>query len=113
MAPIIEEDEPLMVFEQTMYPPVGAAGAASTTATLVEMIPKIEELPPQENEERALVLFKPMDNTPFLHSPASFSVTSDILAGLKSMSTTHLFSLTITFLFIIGAFLVLLRNKVI
>ncbi|KAL8509699.1 hypothetical protein ACS0TY_016785 [Phlomoides rotata] len=46
---------------------------------------KIEELPDElSNEERAIVLFKPV-NTPLVHSPADFSVSMspELLAGLK------------------------------
>ncbi|KAI3443447.1 hypothetical protein Pfo_000112 [Paulownia fortunei] len=48
---------------------------------------KIEELPSvPDNEERAIVLFKPISTTPLLHSPSNFSVSvnSDLISGLKS-----------------------------
>lgn len=48
--------------------------------------PVIEELStPPVNEERAVVLFKPV-NTHLLHSPSKFSVTvdSEIISGFKS-----------------------------
>lgn len=47
---------------------------------------KIEELPDDlANEDRAIVLFKPVNNTPILHSPSSFSVSvsPELYAGLK------------------------------
>lgn len=50
--------------------------------------PIIEELPVEpENEERAIVLFKPM-NTSLLHSPSAFSlsVDSDLISGFKNQA---------------------------
>lgn len=50
--------------------------------------PSIEEellaCDPLNNEERAIVLFKPMNNAGLVHSPSSFSVSSDIISGFKS-----------------------------
>ncbi|KAG8376353.1 hypothetical protein BUALT_Bualt09G0054300 [Buddleja alternifolia] len=48
---------------------------------------EIEELPSvPENEERGLVLFKPMDTTPLLHSPSNFSISISphLISGFKS-----------------------------
>lgn len=45
--------------------------------------PVIEELPDvAENEERAIVLFKPI-NTPLFHSPSNFTVDSDLISAIK------------------------------
>lgn len=80
MPPIIEEvEEPEipMTFEQaSTYTSFGNNGV---NRGLV-----IEELP--ENEERAIVLFKPMNNTPPMHSPSNFSVKVDpqFINGFKS-----------------------------
>ncbi|KAM3281663.1 putative protein isoform X2 [Capsicum chacoense] len=80
LPPIIEEvEEPEipMTFEQaSTYTSFGSNGV---NRGLV-----IEELP--ENEERAIVLFKPMNNTPPMHSPSNFSVKVDpqFINGFKS-----------------------------
>ncbi|PIN18166.1 hypothetical protein CDL12_09163 [Handroanthus impetiginosus] len=48
---------------------------------------KIEELPNlPDNEERAIVLFKPINTSPLSHSPSNFSVSvnPDLISGLKN-----------------------------
>lgn len=91
LPPIMEEEEPEVPFGFKQQPtadkhipgyiePTGDSGSC----------PMTEELPTiPENEERALVLFRPM-STPLLLSPSNFSVSvnSDIIAGIKSK---HLF----------------------
>lgn len=95
MPPIIEEEEPpeiaVLSGERLMMPEnfgVGGNGvrieelpdASSVSASACAM----EGRPFFDNQERALVLFKPV-NTPFLQSsPLSVSVDSDIMSGLKS-----------------------------
>lgn len=81
----MEEEEPEIfpVFEQSILPQenVGEVRGGGGREPLIT-----EELP-QKNEERAIVLFKSMNSMPFLQSPSAFSVSSDILAGLKSKLT--------------------------
>ncbi|XAR63762.1 hypothetical protein NMG60_11023826 [Bertholletia excelsa] len=82
LPPIMEEDEPrvpLVVEEQVKGQVPGNMGRVGVPG------PRIEELPMvPENEERAIVLFKPM-STPLFQSPSSFSVTvnSDVISGFK------------------------------
>lgn len=87
LPPIMEEEEPEVPFGFKQQPtadkhipvyiePTGCSGYC----------PMTEELPSvPENEERALVLFRPM-STPLLLSPSNFSVSvnSDIIAGIKN-----------------------------
>lgn len=75
----MEEEEPEipLAFQQSG----GGGGGAS--------VPVLEELPHVPmNEERAIVLFKPM-NTPLLHSPSNFSVSvdSDMISNFKSKNS--------------------------
>ncbi|XP_057980554.1 uncharacterized protein LOC131166222 [Malania oleifera] len=70
LPPILEEEEPELLFA------LEQSGGA----------PAMEELPSVPvNEERAIVLFKPM-NTPLLHSPSNFSISvdSDIISDFKN-----------------------------
>ncbi|KAL6977886.1 hypothetical protein U1Q18_026669 [Sarracenia purpurea var. burkii] len=86
LPPIMEEEEPEvpLIFEQQVTPEehhlpsieeqVGGSG------------PIMQEFPSvPKNEERAIVLFTPM-NTPLLQSPSNFSVSvnSDIISGIKN-----------------------------
>lgn len=90
--PPIMEDEEVKIptgFKQSF--PVSAVGDDSGG-------PVIEELPCHPvNEERAIVLFKPM-TTPLMHSPTSFTVSSDIISGFKnqlwSSQSSHIKSAT-------------------
>lgn len=46
---------------------------------------KIEELPSEpSNEERAIVLFKPINTSPLLQSPSYFSVDPHLISGFES-----------------------------
>lgn len=90
----MEEEEPEVPFGFNP-PPMGDKHIPSymeQTGSLGSC-PIIEELSNVPgNEERALVLFKPM-STPLLLSPSNFSVSvnSDIISGIKSK---HLFPFT-------------------
>ncbi|KAK9269785.1 hypothetical protein L1049_001563 [Liquidambar formosana] len=84
LPPIMEEEETEIpvVFEQS-WPEIRLTGSVEQVGA-----PMIEELSfDPVNEERAIVLFKPMD-APLLHSPSNFSISSDIISGFKN----HLWS---------------------
>ncbi|XP_073140691.1 uncharacterized protein [Henckelia pumila] len=76
LPPIIEEREIPMRFEESVHQ---KQSYYSNLGVL-----KIEELP-IEKEERAIVLFKPVDS-PLQHLPAKFSVSVDphIISGIKN-----------------------------
>ncbi|KAL6958699.1 hypothetical protein U1Q18_018396 [Sarracenia purpurea var. burkii] len=93
LPPIMEQEGgtiPLVV-EQQLVPEehlprnmqlVGVGGSSPLT----------EDLPTvSENAEKAIVLFKPMSNTPLLLSPSNFTVTlnSDLMSGIKSLWTSQ------------------------
>ncbi|XAR63713.1 hypothetical protein NMG60_11023749 [Bertholletia excelsa] len=84
LPPIIEEDrDGPWVFEQPMAP---EENFASNTVQLGESGLVIEELPDvSKNDERAIVLFKPM-NSPLPQSPSNFSISvdSNIISGIKN-----------------------------
>lgn len=90
----MEEEEPEVPFGFNP-PPMGDKHIPSYMEQTggLGSCPIIEELSNVPgNEERALVLFKPM-STPLLLSPSNFSVSvnSDIISGIKSK---HLFLFT-------------------
>ncbi|MCD9642972.1 hypothetical protein HAX54_030070 [Datura stramonium] len=75
----VEEPEIPIAFEQAAtYPSIGTN--AVNRGLVIEELPSVPE-----NEERAIVLFKPM-NTPPVHSPSNFSVKVDpqFINGFKS-----------------------------
>ncbi|KAM7481060.1 hypothetical protein LguiB_005643 [Lonicera macranthoides] len=83
----MEEDEtdmmPPLVFEQ----PIMSSEPNNLGATLRGGGPIIEELPTvPENEERAIVLFKPVNNASMFQSPSSYSISvdSNIISGFKN-----------------------------
>lgn len=77
MPPIIEEEEPDIPIEM-VQPELEQSFRSSTRRGVI-----IEELP--ENEERALVVFKPL-STQLMHSPSNVSVSVDphFISGFKS-----------------------------
>lgn len=80
LPPIIEEDE----HELPMVYDHQSATEKPLASNMV--VPEIEELPSIPlNDERAIVLFKPM-TSPLVHSPSefSFSVDPNLLSGFKS-----------------------------
>lgn len=82
LPPIIEEVEepeiPISFEQAATYPSFGSN--AVNRGLVIEELPSVPE-----NEERAIVLFKPM-NTPHVHSPSNFSVKVDpqFINGFKS-----------------------------
>ncbi|KAG5606903.1 hypothetical protein H5410_028395 [Solanum commersonii] len=84
LPPIIEEVEepeiPIAFEQAATYPSFGSN--AVNRGLVIEELPSVPE-----NEERAIVLFKPMNTQP-VHSPSNFSVKVDpqFLNGLKSKS---------------------------
>lgn len=83
----MEEDEtdmmPPLVFEQ----PIMSSEPNNLGAKLRGGGPIIEELPTvPENEERAIVLFKPVNNASVFQSPSGYSISvdSNIISGFKS-----------------------------
>ncbi|KAH0669934.1 hypothetical protein KY290_026939 [Solanum tuberosum] len=82
LPPIIEEVEepeiPIAFEQAATYPSFGSN--AVNRGLVIEELPSVPE-----NEERAIVLFKPMNTQP-VHSPSNFSVKVDpqFLNGLKS-----------------------------
>ena len=75
-----EEEDREVIFEQSM--------SERTIPSNIKRLggPVIEELPcVPENDERAIVLFKPM-STPLSQSPSNFSVSvsPDLITGFKS-----------------------------
>lgn len=80
LPPIMEEEEPEipLAFEQS------GGGGGGPSVPVMEEFPRVAT-----NEERALVLFKPM-NTLLLHSPSNFSVSvdSDMISSFKSKNST-------------------------
>ncbi|TMW92827.1 hypothetical protein EJD97_012516 [Solanum chilense] len=95
LPPIIEEVEepeiPIAFEQATTYPSFGSN--AVNRGLVIEELPSVPE-----NEERAIVLFKPMNTQP-MHSPSNFSVKVDpqFLNGFKSQvfwdNTTNAFRL--------------------
>lgn len=84
LPPIIEEVEepeiPIAFEQATTYPSFGSN--AVKRGLVIEELPSVPA-----NEERAIVLFKPMNTQP-MHSPSNFSVKVDpqFLNGFKSKS---------------------------
>ncbi|XP_049405865.1 uncharacterized protein LOC125869335 [Solanum stenotomum] len=82
LPPIIEEVEepeiPIAFEQAATYPSFGSN--AVNRGLVIEELPSVPE-----NEERAIVLFKPMNTQP-MHSPSNFSVKVDpqFLNGFKS-----------------------------
>lgn len=82
MPPIIEEVEepeiPIAFAQAATDPSFGNNGG--NRGVVIEELPSVPE-----NEERAIVLFKPM-NTHLVHSPSNFSVKVDLqfINGFKS-----------------------------
>ncbi|KAL0315963.1 UNVERIFIED_CONTAM: hypothetical protein Sradi_5474500 [Sesamum radiatum] len=80
LPPIIEEEECEIPFEHSL-PQEQGFGSNSPRGL------KIEELPPEpSNEERAIVLFKPMNTSPLLQTPSNFtvSVNPHLISGFKN-----------------------------
>ncbi|KAL8168067.1 hypothetical protein V2J09_009566 [Rumex salicifolius] len=68
-------------FEQQPFSGIySSGGGESRSRGLV-----IEELPPDENQERAIVLFKPI-NTPIYRSPSSYVVDSNLMSSIHNNS---------------------------
>lgn len=82
MPPIIEEVEepevPIAFEQPAIHPSFG--NNAVKRGLVIEELPSVPE-----NEERALVLFKPMNTSP-MHSPSNFSVKVDpqFMNGFRS-----------------------------
>lgn len=82
LPPIIEEVEepeiPIAIEQPATYPSFGSN--AVNRGLVIEELPSVPE-----NEERAIVLFKPMNTHP-VHSPSNFSVKVDpqFINGFKS-----------------------------
>ncbi|KAL0337148.1 UNVERIFIED_CONTAM: hypothetical protein Scaly_1989900 [Sesamum calycinum] len=79
LPPIIEEED-VIPFEHSL-PQEQGFGSNSPRGL------KIEELPPEpSNEERAIVLFKPMNTSPLLQTPSNFtvSVNPHLISGFKN-----------------------------
>ncbi|KAG1364532.1 hypothetical protein COCNU_11G013590 [Cocos nucifera] len=91
LPPIMEEEDPAvpvaLEFEQQQLPRdlmSGGRGMPESASTMTDAVPV-----PALNEERALVLYKPVD-TQLLFSPAqsnvSLRVSSDLIHGLKNQA---------------------------
>ncbi|XP_059636925.1 uncharacterized protein LOC132279027 [Cornus florida] len=83
LPPIMEEDEPEipLVFQHSMPQTQHLSDSMEKVGG-----PVIEELPCEPvNEERAIVLFKPM-NSPLMQSPSNFSVSvsPDLITGFRN-----------------------------
>lgn len=82
LPPIMEEEEPSFSaqFGQKM-PLTEQTNCSSMTGIVAGMVEGEPSFP--SNEERALVLYKPVDN-PLVMSPTSFRVRPDLIDGLKN-----------------------------
>ncbi|XP_038880770.1 uncharacterized protein LOC120072359 [Benincasa hispida] len=94
LPPIIEEEEPPEIAVLSKEPLIPENFVVDGNSLRIEELPNVssvsasayamEDRPFCDNQERAIVLFKPV-NSPFLQSsPLSVSVDSDIISGFKS-----------------------------
>ncbi|KGN65518.1 uncharacterized protein LOC101205533 [Cucumis sativus] len=94
LPPIIEEEEPpefSVLSKQPLIPEdftVGGNGVRieelSDASSVSPSVYAMEDRPFCDNQERAIVLFKPVNTSFFQSSPLSVSVDSDIISGFKS-----------------------------
>lgn len=83
MPPIIEEEHEIPVMLEQSQRQEQRLGSNESGVLKIEELPNVPE-----NEERPIVLFKPIITTPLLHSSSNFSVSVDphLISGLKSKS---------------------------
>lgn len=94
MPPIIEEEEPPEIAVLSEQPLMPENFVASRGGLRIEELPDassvsasacaMEDRPFCDNQERAIVLFKPVNTTFLQSSPLSVSVDSDIISGFRS-----------------------------
>lgn len=74
MPPILEEEE------ADIHPMLGVTSGSAGQAQ------ELSSLGSGSNQEKAIVLFKPVNTNPLLHSPSNFSVSvdSNFFSGFKS-----------------------------
>ncbi|KAJ6814371.1 uncharacterized protein M6B38_139770 [Iris pallida] len=82
LSPILEEEEPSFPATFGQKLPLAEQATCSSMAGMGSVMVEDDPSLPS-NEERALVLYKPMDN-PLVLSPSSFRVRPDLMVGLKS-----------------------------
>lgn len=80
LPPIIEEEEPEISIELEQPELEQSFGSSTRRGLIIEELPSVPE-----NEERALVVFKPL-NTRLMHSPSNVSVSVDprFVSGFKN-----------------------------
>lgn len=78
LSPIIEEEEPVVSVGLSQLEREGSGGSNARRGLVIEELPIV-----QDNEDRALVVFRPR-TTPLARSPSNFTVDPSIVSGFKN-----------------------------
>lgn len=78
LSPIIEEEEPVVSVGLSQLEQEGSGGSTTRRGVVIEELPIV-----QDNEERALVVFKPR-TTRLPRSPSNFTVDPSLISGFKN-----------------------------